>query len=252
MSEEILVKIEVADEAANSNYMLYDTTEILHVLRTLQKKRLFVCAYFGTQGGFASTTVVGIDEARQLLYLDYSNQPSQNRAMLAANRLVCVSTLDKIKIQFVCENTVDGMWEGHPALQVPLPRKMLKLQRRDYYRLTLPRATPLICTIALDDQHKIGVSLVDISLGGVGIINYPSEVNLHSGQIYENCKIVLPDVGTLIVDLQIKNCFEVTLKNNQVSHRSGCQFLRLPPSMQNMIQRYINKLERERRALLLQ
>jgi flagellar brake protein len=48
--------------------------------------------------------------------------------------------------------------------------------------------------------------------------------------------------------LRIVNIYETTLRSGQPSLRAGCQFVDLPTSMQNLIQRYIVRMERERKA----
>jgi c-di-GMP-binding flagellar brake protein YcgR len=42
--------------------------------------------------------------------------------------------------------------------------------------------------------------------------------------------------------------FEITLKNGRLTHRAGCRFIDLPPSVETAIQRYIIQVDRERRA----
>jgi c-di-GMP-binding flagellar brake protein YcgR len=48
----------------------------------------------------------------------------------------------------------------------------------------------------------------------------------------------------------VRNSFPVTLRSGAVIKRTGCAFLDLPSSQQAMIQRYIIRLERDRRAKL--
>jgi c-di-GMP-binding flagellar brake protein YcgR len=48
----------------------------------------------------------------------------------------------------------------------------------------------------------------------------------------------------------VRNSFPVTLRNGSVIKRTGCAFLNLPSGQQAMIQRYIIRLERDRRAKL--
>jgi c-di-GMP-binding flagellar brake protein YcgR len=42
------------------------------------------------------------------------------------------------------------------------------------------------------------------------------------------------------------------MKNGAKNHRAGCMFINLHSSQQAMIQRYIIKLDRERRSILAQ
>jgi len=59
---------------------------------------------------------------------------------------------------------------------------------------------------------------------------------------------VLPGISTLSVSIQVKSAFEVTLKNGLAGKRSGCEFVAMQEKMLVMVQRYIMKLERERKA----
>jgi len=45
----------------------------------------------------------------------------------------------------------------------------------------------------------------------------------------------------------VRTTFDVTLKNGRLTHRAGCEFIDLPPSIETAIQRYIIQVERERR-----
>jgi len=60
-----------------------------------------------------------------------------------------------------------------------------------------------------------------------------------------------PEIGNIVATMEIRNVFEVTLRNGLKSKRAGCQFINLSANMQSMIQRYIIKVERERRAMEL-
>ena len=75
-------------------------------------------------------------------------------------------------------------------------------------------------------------------------------LKLEVGQLFEGCRIVLPEVGTITAKLAVRSSFQITLKNGNVTRRTGCAFVELNPTQQAMIQRYIIRLERERRARL--
>jgi len=65
---------------------------------------------------------------------------------------------------------------------------------------------------------------------------------------FPNCVVDLPEIGVITVTLKVRNLYEITLRSGQRSKRSGCQFVNLIPAAQNIIQRYITKIERERKA----
>jgi len=45
----------------------------------------------------------------------------------------------------------------------------------------------------------------------------------------------------------VRSTYDVSLKNGTISHRAGCQFINLPISIESEIQRYIFRVERDRR-----
>jgi c-di-GMP-binding flagellar brake protein YcgR len=50
--------------------------------------------------------------------------------------------------------------------------------------------------------------------------------------------------------LEVRHRLPVQLRNGQDALRVGCSFLRIPTHMENLIQRYVGQLERERRATM--
>ena len=49
-------------------------------------------------------------------------------------------------------------------------------------------------------------------------------------------------------DISVRNSYVVTLKNGANSRRTGCEFVKLGAQQEAMLQRYIIRLERERRV----
>ncbi|MES2127609.1 MAG: flagellar brake protein, partial [Pseudomonadota bacterium] len=65
---------------------------------------------------------------------------------------------------------------------------------------------------------------------------------------YENCRIELPEIGTVTTTLQIRNSLDMTLLNSKTNRRLGCEFVNISRGNLANVQRYITKLERERNA----
>ncbi len=141
---------------------------------------------------------------------------------------------------------------GRPAFEAPLPERVLRLQRRDYFRLTAPVAQPMKCKLSLTEedgkQRVIEAQVLDISGGGIAIMSPPRGFDFVVDQVFESCEVDLPDLGTIRAALRVRNAFEITLRNGTKVKRSGCQFVNLPSSMLSRIERYIMKVERERKA----
>jgi hypothetical protein len=65
---------------------------------------------------------------------------------------------------------------------------------------------------------------------------------------FPNCRIELPEVGFVTATVKIRSVFEITLRSGARIKRAGCEFVKLPGPMSTLVQRYIIKVERERKA----
>ena len=125
------------------------------------------------------------------------------------------------------------------------------MQRREYYRINTPLTTPIKASFPVDIDGNIEtlkLILVDISCGGIAVLDEKKALDCTIGKTYEHCKVDLPNIGLVDVVLQIRNSQELVLLNGKTNRRVGCQFLNLSNSVLTSIQRYIMKLERERNA----
>lgn len=248
--EEPPLKIELASLAADPRYQVSSQLEILQILRAMMQRGELVAAYFGNGSDFVLTTILAVAPESKTLILDYGANAYLNKRLLASDHIICVGVYEKIRVQFKAGHVEEVQFNHQPAFQLRIPDIMLKLQRRDYYRLTTPLATPVLCSIATPDGVRVTLNVLDISIGGISILGYPPEIELKLGVLYHGCSIILPEHGTIVTNLEIRNSFDVTLKNNVKTRRSGCMFLDMPASAQTMIQKYMIKLERERRHRL--
>ncbi|MEW6313115.1 MAG: flagellar brake protein [Pseudomonadota bacterium] len=244
------LKIELASLADDPRYQVTSAVEIANILRSMQQNRELVAAYFGSNHHFILTAILTVNAERKTLIIDASSDANLNRELATSLKIICVANHDKVRVQFKTGGVEEVMHDGRPAFRIRLPATMLKLQRREYYRLATPISTPVTCTISTPEGVRVTLNVHDISIGGISVLGYPTQIELEPGVIYEGCSINLPDAGTVIADLEIRNSFDITLKNNVTTRRSGCMFLNMPASAQTMIQKYIIKLERERRARL--
>ncbi len=235
-----------------SNYMIHSRMEIIYILRALQHKNELVTAYFNQGQDFLLTSIIDVDSDNGTVIFDYGANELLNKRILESDKIILVTTQDRVKVQFVAGRMQQIEHFGRPAFRASLPGELLKLQRREYYRLATPVINPIKCSMAKQDKGRIDAIIADISLGGIAITHYRELMQLEIGDSFSACRIILPDMGTVTTDIEIRNEQEITMKNGSKIHRAGCMFMNLHSSQQAMIQRYIIKLDRERRSILAQ
>ena len=122
------------------------------------------------------------------------------------------------------------------------------LKKRQYYHITKSTPNPLKCIIPLareQNSNITGITVHDISCGGITLTEQDSLVNFKCGTTYKNCRITLPGIGILNIAIRVKNTYKVTLENGLSCKHAGCEFINLPQEMLEMIRLYISRLKQE-------
>jgi c-di-GMP-binding flagellar brake protein YcgR len=241
------MKIELLSSEDSSRYLVRHATEIERVLRNVMEGKSIVAAYGENGRDFLLTSIIAVEPRHNAVYLGYGPDEKLNTQLLAAQNATFATTHDQVRVQFSASRVEKVMYGQGPAFRVGFPAEMLRLQRREYYRLVTSVVNPVKCMI--NSEHGMLEALVvDISIGGVGILAYQDDSVLEAGSVYHGCRIALSGTGEFALSLSVCTTFEITLKNGRLTHRAGCKFIDLPPSVETEIQRYIIRVDRERRT----
>ena len=76
----------------------------------------------------------------------------------------------------------------------------------------------------------------------MAFLDYGCEVVFEKGPIYPNCRIMLPEMGTLKVNIRVTRV-ELQRINDIPRQRVSCEYVDVDDITLSLIQRYINKLE---------
>lgn len=245
-SKEVPLKIEVFANDEENDFILHDPKEVIAVLRDIVNHRNRVALYFNDDNSMVLTLLLAVDETG--VWVDAAASPLDNRHIERSRRIVFVSTHNQAKVQWVSSETSQCIYENSAAFFLPLPRKLLRLQRRDFYRLMTREPEALTCLIRpKPDQAHIHheVTVMDISIGGVALVCKEDGVELQPGMQYQNCEIDLPGIGTISATIEVKNTFEVTARNGKVSRRAGCVFVKPSGETAKMLQRYVAQKQQQ-------
>lgn len=244
-----LVRIEPT-AADTGKYMVYSRLEIVAILLRLQKTGSMITAYFGDDRDFILTSVLAVRPGKNELILDYGADEAANQRAPRAIKITFAAVLDRIKIQFAAASMKHVRFEARDAFSLSLPDELLRLQRREFFRIPTPLTRPLKCMVLLDGRaprETKEVNVIDISCGGIAIIDSLQSPYFDTGTSHQGCSIDLPELGAVTTDLMVRNAFEVTLLNGAKHRHAGCEFIAMTEPERAKIQRYINRMERERK-----
>ena len=231
----------------NEKYRIHSEVGILSILRSMMHSNSLATCHSDYSDGHILTTVIDVDAEQGEMVLDYGVDEATNQQALKVNKLNVVAFPDHVKIQFVCNGIEKIQFEGRNAFLARIPGTLLRIQKREYCRVSTPAIVPVKCAIPLPKGSvpaTVEVILHDISCGGMAVIDAQSRVTFETGAIYRDCLVALPGVGAAKVNLLVQHVSEIPHGNGQ---RARCAYVDPQESVLSMIQRYINKLELERK-----
>ena len=245
MKKDIPLKIEIFSSGEDDKHCLTSAKEIEFILHYIAEKGSRVALYYGDANDFILTTLLGVDDTG--LWLEQSPNGSDNRRIIESSKLVFVSSHLQIKIQFTANHASSVVYQNYPAFYLPLPDSLYRLQRREYYRLMTPASKPLRCVIPMEKLLKKcprEFTIMDISCGGIGLTCTEADAELVSGVSYPNCRIDLPEVGTISGMIVVKNLVFLTSASGHVYKHAGCEFKNLDGQSTILLQRYVMNMQR--------
>ena len=235
------------------DYEVGSRREIVALLRQIEEKKQLIRMKIKGEADVCMTSILEVDADAGQFVLDRSINGEQNERILQAHGVTCETYLDKIRILFNVGDVHETEFEGAAALAADIPESLIRLQRREFYRMPTPVTNPVPALVPMPVDLGGGNAtfpLADISCGGVALLDNRMMLNSTIGQTFTNCRIDLPEIGTVTTSLQVRNALDVTMLNNKVSRRIGCMFVDISRANMAAVQRYITRLERERNAKL--
>jgi c-di-GMP-binding flagellar brake protein YcgR len=209
-----------------------------------------ISAYLPTSDEMVATTILHVDADKNMVIVEPARDPKLNRIFSDTHDVLFDLKHNNVILQFTASHTQPARFNGQAAVFIELPDKLLRLQRREFYRVAAAiTGENVICVLKDKDKNAYSIEVEDLSLGGIGasieIDALPEVLELKQFAIFRDSSLRIPGVGTLNLDLQVRNCFEKTLSSGKRIVRLGLSYVDLPSDKENQLQKYINRLQLE-------
>ena len=249
-SDSIAIKVANPEPSVEQvdKFRIDSNIEIIYTLRSMIKANALTTLSFPNDDGFILTTIIGINLKRKEVIFDYGTNEASNRIALKANKFNVFTLLNRVETQFVCHDIDKIKFDGKSAFRASIPESLLRLQKREHYRIDMPVNRRLNCKLPLPEGDYAEVVLKDISRGGMAVLDPDHKVGFESGADYRGCLLDLPGIGATKLDLRVKSVSEITQRGGVKCLRAGLQFDEdTEEKTLSMIQRYVMQLQMERK-----
>jgi flagellar brake protein len=223
-------------------YMLHHPADVRERLRQLIDKHSTLLVHaVGLEP--AVSVALAMDEAT--LWIDVPRDPTLTARLLAAGRVRVESSVDRITVRFATGAARMGSHDGKPALEIPVPLKLMHLQRREYVRRE--PIGGLDCHIPVREDGRtryLRAHIADIGGGGLAVLTSDEATfGVAAGDVLEGVMLEIPEQGTMTVALRVQHAARIEQNGRRV-WRAGCSFVDLSVQDQAKLLRYVMQLDR--------
>lgn len=230
-------------ESLYEKYMLHHPADIRGCLRQLVDKRCVLLVHAaGTDNAVSAALAVGPSS----LWIDIPRDAALTAQLLAAERLRFESSIDRITVRFATGAAREGIYEGLPALEVPVPVKVMHLQRREYVRREPPGTLSCVLPVHATggERRTVRATIADIGGGGLAVLTSDdTALELQTGDLFPGVVLELPEQEPMTVGLRVQHAQRMD-QNGRSVWRAGCSFVDLTVQEQARLLRYVMQLDR--------
>lgn len=217
---------------------------IAAVLRSVASARARAALYLDEGNTFLHTSVLGVEG--EAFFFEQGPDSRLNARVITAPHATLVTSDRSVPVQFAVVAPQAARFEGWDAFRAALPQRLLRLQRRDFYRLPGHAINSLVrCQLVPGDDPPriVRPSVIDISCGGMAADIPLAEGVLADGSRH-TCTIEFPGLGSIDTPLYVCSSREIAMGQGVRGRRYGIEFLNLEVKGVALIQRFINDEER--------
>jgi c-di-GMP-binding flagellar brake protein YcgR len=182
-----------------------------------------------------------VDPARAYILLGCGADERAASTLLERPRAMFHATPGSAHIEFAAAGPQRADHEGGPAIRLRFPEILVTQQRRSYERISLRPQVPLKFVADAGGPLSFVGAMVDISAGGLGFMQYASDITLEPGTILKDSQIELPGRAPVIVDLEVRYSCILTQSDGSHAIRSGCRFINTTPELRTLLESFFEQ-----------
>ena len=237
----------MTDSAENSTLLLSEPqhvnqpVQIAGILRRLQDAHSLIHVSLPGQGDSWLSTIIEVQQTRGQLLLDELSPREGNGALQRARRAIVSAQIQGVDISFATRLIETDQADGLLFYRMALPDMIRYWQRRSSFRARVSAATVIPVELQRDDGVRLSGELLDISVGGIGTRHKTAKGAPLLGEIWQSCRIVLPDRQQIACALEVR----YVGTGERSSLRIGARFVEIERHDLKLAENLIAHLERE-------
>lgn len=249
-AQESSLHFEVERIEDHSKHLIRSRPEIVALLYSLIKAEVTVELYFNQKMSSLHTSMLTLVDDDRAFVLDAHYDEQMNEDLAQARDVILTANNEDVKIQFMLDRIAPISYGSLPAFLCPVPDALLRVQRRDFNRLSTIEES-ISCTAMIKKASgrpkRTELRVSDISAGGIGLVTTVEDAQfIEEKSLLDDCSITLPGEAPFVVSLRVRHLARTTTIGGAQRVRIGCEYVGLPEERLKALRACIERIERER------
>jgi c-di-GMP-binding flagellar brake protein YcgR len=226
----------VPAETLPERFTVDDAQERVRLLQRLLEAGAPVCLHLPDGApGTAAARLLEVDAGAQRVSLRVDDPGTLATALGNAPRVLGLATLDGVELRFELGPLRLAKERGWPLIRAALPRRLVRLQRRDAFRVTPPVTARPRLMVPVTGGLREAV-IVDVSATGIAF-EWPGPDEAPSpGEELVGGRLDLPSSPPIACALSVRS----STRRAGEPTRLGAEFVALEPAAARAVQVYVN------------
>lgn len=177
--------------------------------------------------------------------LDRPRAPVIERALVPGSTASIDLRLHDYRLGFEARVERMSMTDGKSLLRLSRPDGIVKLQRRDAFKISVPKGVGVLLTLDPDDPTLRALPMLDLCLQGGTLTFTGVRDRFEAGATFEHASLSLPDAGEWPLSLRILHTGVQRRLREQVELRVGVQFLNAPAGFERAVAQVVSGIARD-------
>lgn len=229
-------------QAGTTGVLIRSRIEIARILEKIRRSEEPVTVSFEVEDRFFVSRLLLVEPAQGFILIDYSPSKPANASLFDSASVTFHCSDGPAHIEFVARAPQEAQHDGRPAIRLAMPEALVRLHRRAHVRIRIPPSVSLRCIADAAGSAPFEARVIDVSPGGLGTIVYDARIRLEAGTHLRRCKIVFPDGGAALADLEVRHVRQIALEDGTPAQRAGCRFIASRRDLKKLIRVFVKEI----------
>ena len=169
-----------------------------------------------------------IDPERTYIIIELSPDDAANKALLARPRATFHAEPGGWRVEFAAAHPrPTSPSEGAPGIRLHFPEIVAGHRRRAEQRSEAPPHQALRCIVDEAGVMPFDATMINVSKGGSGFLQYDPTISLEPGTVLKGCRIESAGGESVVVDMEVRYSQLMDLADGTQVQSAGCRFINL-------------------------